>query len=210
MNDKFGNVGFTPTNQLVENGAPKGNFAGERDVNPLRRYPPNRRPCFCGRAMKAKNCCLPKMPKFISKSEAAQLNKDWHLIITGKATISPADNAPPNVPAEEPTPDPQDISDGYHTFRELYDHRCLLYIALVLHSPWKKAWKPHHPGWPVLFLETPAGQIGYHVKEVFLPMFEGLVPRIDDYIFDGHTSADVVERLQLALAKHLPPRVEVG
>lgn len=28
-----------------------------------------------------------------------------------------------------------DISDGYHTFDELYEHRCLLFIRLCLLQP---------------------------------------------------------------------------
>lgn len=28
-----------------------------------------------------------------------------------------------------------DISDGYHTFDELYEHRVLLYLNLCLHNP---------------------------------------------------------------------------
>lgn len=27
--------------------------------------------------------------------------------------------------------DPSKVSDGYHTFEELYDHRCLLFIQLI-------------------------------------------------------------------------------
>lgn len=89
----------------------------------------------------------------------------------------------------------REVSDGYHTFNELYQHRILLYLNLVLNLPGQKAWKPHYPGWPVLFIETIAGQISYHFEEKYLPLIEKQVPRIDDYKWDGHTSEQVLERL---------------
>lgn len=87
------------------------------------------------------------------------------------------------------------VSDGYHTFDELYQHRCLLYINLCLAHVDKCAWKPHYPGWPVLFYESPGGQISYHVEEKWLPLFEHKIRRDDNYAWDGHTSVHVLERL---------------
>lgn len=89
----------------------------------------------------------------------------------------------------------RNVSDGYHTFDELYEHRVLLYIKLAIHGHWPAAWKPHYPGWPVLFIETPAGQISYHFQERFLPIVEANIERDDNYKWDGHTSAHVLERL---------------
>lgn len=45
-----------------------------------------------------------------------------------------------------------DISDGYHTFDELYEHRCLLFINLCLAHPNAAYWRPHYDGWPLLGL----------------------------------------------------------
>lgn len=90
------------------------------------------------------------------------------------------------------------MSDGFHTFDELYAHRSLLFIRLAIHGPWVSAWKPHYPGWPVLFLESPAGQISYHFPEKYLPMVEANIERRDDYEWDGHTPNDVLERLARA------------
>lgn len=103
------------------------------------------------------------------------------------------------------------ISDGYHTFGELYDHRITLYIALLkLRTSdcswgWRKgAWrtKTHSDGsvwdgWFVLGLfEEPGKQITYH-----LPMdrwdeteFAETLDKAPEY--DGHTSADVLQRLK--------------
>lgn len=91
--------------------------------------------------------------------------------------------------------DTRKVSDGYHTFEELYDHRVLLYFNLAIHGGFRAAWKPHYPGWPVLFIETPCGQISYHFPEKFLPLIETKIERKDDYVWDGHTTAQVLERL---------------
>ena len=94
--------------------------------------------------------------------------------------------------------DTKKVSDGYHTFEELYEHRVVIYIKLVKLAQQlghKAAWKPHYPGWPVLFLETPAGQISYHFPEKFLPTVDGFIPRDDNHVWDGHESLDVISRL---------------
>lgn len=36
-----------------------------------------------------------------------------------------------------------DMSDGYHTFDELYEHRCLLFINLCLYRADEAYWRPH-------------------------------------------------------------------
>lgn len=89
-------------------------------------------------------------------------------------------------------------SDGYHTFDELYDHRCLLFINLCLLA---KAdghlayWRPHYEGWPLIGLVTPAGQITYHVPEKYLPLFKGRITEGGPE-WDHHTGQDVLARLE--------------
>lgn len=89
-----------------------------------------------------------------------------------------------------------DMSDGYHTFDELYEHRCLLFVRLCALLPATAAWRPDFEGWFCLYLELPSGQISYHVPNKYLPLVEGRVLRRDDYAWDGHTGAQVIERLQ--------------
>jgi hypothetical protein len=88
-----------------------------------------------------------------------------------------------------------DMSDGYHTFDELYEHRCRLFIALCLAQPEKCVWKNHYPGWPVLFLQTPKGQVSYHVPERLTGYFATVIRQDETHEWDGHTSADVLDRL---------------
>lgn len=100
-----------------------------------------------------------------------------------------------------------ETSDGYHTFNELYDHRIVLFLALCratdIVSPGIAIWRSKlhsdgsaFDGWFVMGIgTTPGEQITYH-----LPL-----SRWDDAAFaetrerapefDGHTSADVLERL---------------
>jgi hypothetical protein len=88
-----------------------------------------------------------------------------------------------------------DISDGYHTFDELYDHRCLLFINLCLATPEKSAWKKDYEDWFCLYLETDRGQISYHCPQKYLRLIESTIKHDPEYEWDGHTSADVLKRL---------------
>lgn len=112
------------------------------------------------------------------------------------------------------------ISDGYHTFDELYEHRITLFIALCrMQTEWDKmgigcgpiveedaipVWrtKVHSDGsvwdgWFILGINKESGeQITYH-----LPIskwgecdFAETLNKAPEW--DGHTSADVLERLR--------------
>jgi len=94
------------------------------------------------------------------------------------------------------------ISDGYHTFGELYGHRVELYIALCKYQSGVWRSKVHHDGeqWEGWFLlgigEQPGQQITYH-----LPIekwddcdFADTLEKAPE--FDKHTSADVLERIK--------------
>lgn len=95
------------------------------------------------------------------------------------------------------------ISDGYHTFGELYEHRCRLFIALC-HQMFLEAWKSkkHSDGseWDGWFVAGihPTGRsapITYHLP---ISMWNDLkVDPVDKAPeWDGHTPADVLERLK--------------
>lgn len=94
-------------------------------------------------------------------------------------------------------------SDGYHTFDELYDHRITLWIALCKEHP-KRSWRStlHHDrtsfdGWFVLGMDRGEGeQKTYHLPIGRWPEtdFAQELPRAPK--FDGHTSADVLDRIK--------------
>ena len=96
--------------------------------------------------------------------------------------------------------DTGNISDGYHTFDELYQHRHALFLALAkAYGGW--AAKEHHDGtmydgWFIAGMDIGGKQISYH-----LPMNLWEIAMKTCVIFerapqwDGHTSEDVVNRL---------------
>ena len=109
--------------------------------------------------------------------------------------------------AQKPITETGTISDGYHTFDELYDHRITLFIALARmfsRSGEFPVWRSHlhsdggtFEGWFVLGIFKEKGdQITYH-----LPLsrwneteFAEDLRRAPEW--DGHTSADVLARLR--------------
>jgi len=101
-----------------------------------------------------------------------------------------------------------ETSDGYHTFNELYHHRCLLWINLCqMISDKCYLVKEHFEGWFLLGAETPNGQISYHCPNKFLPLVENIAEKKVEY--DGHTPNDTLKRLeQLADSKALMPKAE--
>lgn len=95
------------------------------------------------------------------------------------------------------------ISDGYHTFGELYEHRTLLFVALMRAWPQLSWFAQRHddgsmfPGFFIAGMNLPTGQITYHIEDRWLPLLRrlpvtelALPPR-----WDGHSSADVLVRL---------------
>lgn len=93
-----------------------------------------------------------------------------------------------------------DISDGYHTFDELYEHRCLLYIHLCLDNKVNTIWgRDHFIGWDILCTSLGRKQISYHVpakyRYVLAKHFQEKPLDYIEKLFDGHTSKDVAVRL---------------
>ncbi len=93
-----------------------------------------------------------------------------------------------------------EVSDGYHTFNELYLHRYTLF-AVLCNTYRSDAWKSmrHADGsmyddYFIAGIRTPAGMVTYHVELLHWDLFD--VPELERAPeHDGHTSADVLERL---------------
>jgi hypothetical protein len=104
-------------------------------------------------------------------------------------------------------PDTVQVSDGFHTMDELYEHRVILYIVLcrildgtdLPHTVWKS--REHSdgtkfPGWFVLGIDIKRGkQITYHVPDSKWDLcdFAEEFPKAPP--FDGHTSDNALARL---------------
>ena len=95
-----------------------------------------------------------------------------------------------------------DISDGYHTFSELYDMRIALFIALVRQNK-SEAWKAKRnadgtkwEGWFVLgIFPTPGKQITFHLPNHYWDDVEGISEYDINPYFDGHNSTEIEKRL---------------
>lgn len=101
------------------------------------------------------------------------------------------------------------ISDGYHTFDELYEYR-MLYNAHAalgwLHSGIEvvKSWrhssgeKCFGGGWFIVVAQLPTGQVSNHYEKQYWELFA--VPEVTlPPEYDGHTAQDAARRLRDAL-----------
>lgn len=103
-----------------------------------------------------------------------------------------------------------DISDGYHTFAELYRFRmlfnALLFNAWGLEGEYDVHKSYNHSdgepafggGWFVVVAELPTGQITNHYKEEYWDLFD-IDEREVANEFDGHTTEDAANRMQALL-----------
>lgn len=94
-----------------------------------------------------------------------------------------------------------EISDGYHTFDELYDHRAKLFAGIVNLIPdvcWKS--KKHYDGTMfdgmfIVGMMTPEGQATYHYDiDPYWDLFH-CAEFQNAPEFDGHTPSDAIERI---------------
>lgn len=111
------------------------------------------------------------------------------------------------------------VSDGYHTFDELYRHRALLTASLFTEWADRENWRRDRgvkfgvhksrlhsdgsklDGYFIVMAELPTGQISYHYPDTDWDLFD--IPELDRALsWDGHTSADVVDRIERYLREH--------
>lgn len=94
------------------------------------------------------------------------------------------------------------ISDGWHTFEELYEFRKSLSIALLNTNKdisWKS--KKHHDGsmfnggYFICGIETPNGQVTNHYKMDSWDLFNVKILEFAPE-WDGHTAIDSIDRLK--------------
>ncbi|WP_455951397.1 WDGH domain-containing protein [Arcanobacterium haemolyticum] len=103
------------------------------------------------------------------------------------------------------------VSDGYHTFNELYEYRMLYHayacqtwlnaglpvVKSKLHSDGEE---PFGGGWFIVSAQLPTGQVTNHYELDYWDLFK--VPVVDRAPeWDGHTPRDVADRLREHLKK---------
>ena len=90
-----------------------------------------------------------------------------------------------------------DLSDGYHTYNELYHHRAVLF-SVIINQNKEIAWKSkkHHGGTMydgmfIVGIDTPQGQYSYHYDiDPYWNMFE--CKELDNApVWDGHEPKDI-------------------
>ena len=111
---------------------------------------------------------------------------------------------------EIPAVDVEKISDGYHTFADLYEQRLILSAALAKNNPY--AWKskrhedgsvPFGGGWFIMGFDTDKGCYTYHYDLKDWNLFQ--CKELDKgKPWDGHTSMDVRRLLSIPSADVAP------
>lgn len=111
---------------------------------------------------------------------------------------------------DEQKPDMSQVSDGYHTFAELYEHRLVLTALVVEGFPETMKWrsKAHHPddepiydGYFIVGINMGAiGMITYHYPLEEWDLFKGAQEFPYAPKWDGSTPKDAVDRIRLWLS----------
>ena len=107
---------------------------------------------------------------------------------------------------DAPSADVEKMSDGYHTFADLYEQRLILSAALAKNNP--HAWKskrhedgsvPFGGGWFIMGFDTDEGCYTYHYELKDWDLFQ--CKELDKgKPWDGHTSKDVRRLLSIPAA----------
>lgn len=97
-----------------------------------------------------------------------------------------------------------DVSDGFHTFNQLYHQRAMLFAALVNQNrdiSWKT--RKHEDGepcfgggWFLVTIDTPEGAYGYHYEDKYWDMFHCKELEKAKH-WDGYTEEDVGRLMSL-------------
>lgn len=111
---------------------------------------------------------------------------------------------------------PSDLSDGHHTFEELYQYR-MVYNMHAAHGwlaagvPVVKSWNHSDGepcfggGWFTVQAELPTGQVSNHYREKYWDLFR--IPEVDrPPTYDDHDPEIVAERLRDAVVLAEEPR----
>ena len=111
---------------------------------------------------------------------------------------------------DAPAADVEKMSDGYHTFADLYEQRLILSAALAKNNP--HAWKskrhedgsvPFGGGWFIMGFDTDEGCYTYHYELKDWDLFQ--CKELDKgKPWDGHTSKDVRRLLSIPAADVAP------
>ena len=103
---------------------------------------------------------------------------------------------------DQPLTDMGEVSDGYHTFNELYDHRAILF-SVICNQNSDIAWKSKlhedgtmYDGMFIVGMNIPGNkQVSYHVENKYWDIFK-IKELFHAPKYTGYTSSDVLEILK--------------
>lgn len=97
-----------------------------------------------------------------------------------------------------------EVSDGYHTFNELYEHRNMLFAVMLAFNKDRSFKSRMHSdgtsyeGWFIAGMDTKWGQITYHMPNDMWHIVEAKeLDKAPEW--DGHTPNDVLGRIRRSL-----------
>lgn len=133
--------------------------------------------------------------------EVPMSDKDKLLLEVNKAICNNL-----KVLEQKPCEDMGEVSDGYHTFNQLYHQRAVLFATIVNQNK-DKSWKSfkHSDGnycfdsngeWFIVGIDTPKGSYTYHYSKEYWNMFDCEELECGKE-WDGHTEEDVTRLLSL-------------
>ena len=103
-------------------------------------------------------------------------------------------------------PNKGEVSDGYHTYNELYEHRMILF-SIICNTYTKQAWKSklHQDGtmfdnYFVVGIDTENGQFTYHYELKHWDKFQ-VKELANATEYDGHTPSDITRLYSLLETK---------
>jgi len=109
------------------------------------------------------------------------------------------------------------MSDGYHTFDDLYYQRLVLFATIVNNNP-DISWKSYKHedgklcfggGWFIVGIDTPEGSYTYHYENKYFDMFKCKELETAKH-WDGHTDKDVTRLLSINKEKQHNPYIPKG
>lgn len=101
-----------------------------------------------------------------------------------------------------------ELSDGFHTFNQLYHQRMMLFAVIVKQNK-ERAWKSlrHEDGelcfgggWFIVGIDTPEGSYTYHYENKYFDLFDCEILDYEKH-WDGHAEKDVTRLLSLPSAE---------
>ncbi len=119
-------------------------------------------------------------------------------------TLKELPSTPPDGYVKIPETGIGDLSDGYHTFNQLYYQRMMLFATIVKQNK-ERAWKSlrHEDGelcfgggWFIVGIDTPVGSYTYHYEDNYYSLFDCKELERSKH-WDGHTEKDVTRLLSL-------------